>query len=69
MFAINLLPSSLYLLNGFQQAEESMVTSSISAFVDVRIPQIYWSTSSPSNNAGLLQIGHLQVPLSEFSCK
>lgn len=44
-----------------------MVTSSMSLFVDVKIPQMYWSTSRPSSTACLLQIGHLHDPLSELS--
>lgn len=38
---LDILPSSLNLLNGFQQAVESIVTSSVSMLVEVRIPQMY----------------------------
>lgn len=41
----------------FQLASESMITSSIGVDPNVfKIAQIYWSISSPSVNAGLLQM-------------
>lgn len=41
---------------GFQFAAESIVTSSTSEELSVfRMPHIYWSTSRPSNCAGLLK--------------
>lgn len=50
-------------------ADESIVTSSTGELAFcwvVIIPHIYWSTSSPSKYAVLLQTGHRHAPLSQF---
>lgn len=57
-------------ITGFQLAVGSIVTSSNSVLVkECNIPQIYWSISSPSNNAVLLHTGQRQEPRSQFNCR
>lgn len=52
---LTLMPVDIFLVV-FQLALESIVTSSTSDEFNVfNIPHIYWSTSSPSNWAGLLK--------------
>lgn len=59
---LTLMPEVAGFLAAFQLAPLSIVTSSTSEVLRVlRIPHMYWSTSKPSNCAGLLELEQKQT--------